>query len=213
MTAHAKDWLERHAFSCRTLHARITPAQCEQNRNIPEAGAWSLYECRTRPPQCGRCDWREMQKHKGENMDQVENKGADKQARYGPGVCASCRQKKNLHARGLCRACYLKHEAVGTLDKEFPAVFRGRRPRASRATATVKGSAREPGNGLLKLALDFGAAADGEAVMHALLQEALDQYRTPEAQAAWMIRSALGAFKADRVRVSLGDARGLEKLP
>ncbi len=105
------EWLRENTFFCEPYMARITPAQCEINRerdNLPGTPTQAPIGITA----CNGCDWERMQgKNGGNEMSDVE-------------ICLECGEEKRIQARGVCAKCYSRLKKEGNLDKH-PAKPRG----------------------------------------------------------------------------------------
>lgn len=55
-------WMQQHTFYCPTLRARISPEQCQRNREQAVASWGDSGKKHSAPPQCARCTrWEEYQ--------------------------------------------------------------------------------------------------------------------------------------------------------
>ena len=143
------EWLVRNTFHCTTLRARITPAQCEINRERDNQPG-TLTRAPTGITPCNGCDWERMQEAGGQMTETREEKFnrikagvkkrlelikarkdaakqrtevamAKKKTEKIKQNCRECGRKMYVVARGLCGKCYYALKKTGELDEKYPA--------------------------------------------------------------------------------------------
>lgn len=91
-------------------------------------------------------------------------------------TCPECGRVRPNHARGICAMCYSRLQQDGTLDQRYPAQLNQQRTAPNRRQQVdVKN---------IQIKLDFPGA---DKVTQALQQQAEQELRTLEAQAAWVL--------------------------
>jgi len=203
----AQAWLEANTFWCSKLHARVSLEQCRHNRSR-QANGGDVFAGKEIIPQCQGCtDYPGEEKMKcqvcGESklptefprknrstrsnvckscsQSQVQQEQPKQQTgnRHGKSriiICLECSREKPNHARGLCARCYERLKSSGELDQRYPTQISQQRlgPREPSKTQ-VKA---------LQIKMDFQRA---DQVIEALQQQAQQELRTLEAQAAWVL--------------------------